>query len=148
LFQSFRLASLVVLVQNLPMPKKPYKYAETEQKALEMITSILNPDDVETIKKAADNFSGQLPVLGSAFGAFVIGRLYGWRVLRIVYDAKTYSKYQKLLGIKFSDVFEERGALATRSQGLRWADKNDEFWKIIRGQISVEGRQNADLENS
>ncbi len=94
----------------------------------------------KTIKNAAFQFSGQVPELESAYGAYLVGQLYGWRVLRIVHGSATYNKYEKILGIKFTDVCPDRGVLSHRNKGLRFADSIQSFWKVATGKTKI-GKQ-------
>lgn len=99
-------------------------------------------DDLEHLmKSAAYDFSGNMQILQNAFGALCIGRIYGWRVLRLVLDKSSYSKYQKLLNVKFTEACPERGVLADRSIALGIADAVGNFWKVVSGDIP--GRTSA-----
>jgi hypothetical protein len=107
---------------------------------------LLTDELVERIKLGAEDFEGRFEVLESAVGALVIGRMYGWRVLRLVHDSRTSARYERVLGLKFKDVCPERGILARRSIGLAWADKLGEFWRIARGDIQVEQRRDVGID--
>jgi len=97
------------------------------------------PSIEKIMKNAAFKFSGNLPTLESAVGAFIIGQMYGWRVLRIIHGSSTYNKYEKILGIKFSDVCPDKGVLARRSVGLRLAEHLESFWKVATGKVKTGG---------
>lgn len=115
----------------------------------EKIIALLNDlplldDDLEHLmKSAAYDFSGNMQILQNAFGALCIGRIYGWRVLRLVLDKGSYSKYQKLLNLKFSEACDERGILADRSIALGIADTVGGFWKMVTGEQPGKGSQVA-----
>jgi len=82
-------------------------------------------------------FKGQIPELTQAIGALYIGRLYGYRVLRIVTSAPTHARHERILGLKFNEVLPEITDLSHRSLGYSIAVKLDKFWDIIRGYYTV-----------
>ena len=114
-----------------------------EDVALRELGPIFTPELDELVKGLAQDFSGQLPDLRNAVGALVMGRVYGWKVLRLVHDGPTYSRYERRLGLKFREVCPELGPLARRSLGLEYAEKVQAFWKVAKGELAVpgEGRQ-------
>lgn len=70
----------------------------------------------------------------------MIGRLYGWRVLKMIHNPSTYRKYEKILGLKFTDICPERTDLSYKSRGLAAADKMNSFWAVVRGEKLVKGK--------
>ncbi len=97
----------------------------------------LHPDTEEIIRNAVTSFEGISTTLESAIGALIFGQFYGWRVLRIVHSSSTYNKYEKILGIKFTDICAPEtdgiGPLAKWNFGYRYADKINSFWKVATG---------------
>ncbi len=89
----------------------------------------------EIAKKASIDFKGQLPSLETAIGAMYVGQLYGWKVLRIIHGSNAYSKYEKILDVKFKNICPDRGPLAEKSVGIRIADAAGGFWKVATGKI-------------
>jgi len=85
-------------------------------------------------------FSGNFDTLESALGALVIGRVAGWRVLRLVHSPQTYRRYESILGLEFqgtlpwSDepVMPERGPYAKKSVGLKVTDALGNFWDMVK----------------
>src|SRR5688572_5444136 len=100
----------------------------------------LSEDTRTRIMQAAKHYTGHAPTLESAFGAVMIGRLYGWRVLKMIHNPSTYRKYEEILGLKFTDICPERTELSRKSPGLTAADKNNSFWAVVRGTIQVKGK--------
>lgn len=98
----------------------------------------VNEQDIfAVIDKAVDNFHGNLDDLESAIGMLMVGRYYGWRVVLLIHSQSTVRKYLKILGLKnLRDVLPEVGTLAHRSNAWRLVDGTENFWKVVRGQIS------------
>ena len=93
------------------------------------------------------NYRGDATLLCSAIGAAMFGRVYGWRVLRIVTSNPSYLKYQKLLGIDFKSVLPEETEYSKRSLGFTIVTRLDNFWKVVRGQEPLDSKQKKTLEN-
>ena len=87
------------------------------------------------IRGVVEAYQGDATVLGNAIGALVLGRLVGWRALRVVYSNNSYSRYQKILGIQFKDVLRERGIYAKKSLGLSILDEVGGFWDFCRSSV-------------
>lgn len=93
------------------------------------------------IYTATFNFKGDGHDLITAAGCLVIGRLYGWRVIRLIYSNKRVSEIQDILStgmengqaFKFSDWMKDEERFAYRSVGLWLAKKAKSFWDVIRG---------------
>lgn len=109
---------------------------------------MLDADLEHLMKLTACDFSGNMQVLQNAFGALCIGRLYGWRVLRLALDKDTYSKYQKMLGVKFAECCPDRGVLADRSIALNISDELGKFWDLVRGTLPGRGAKIKELVES
>ena len=100
------------------------------------MTKPLSPVEMmDIIDKATDTYNGDSCILGSALGALCFGTKFGWRALRLSHSASTYSKYEKILGIKFKQVCPERTVLSSRSIALKLADSIGNFWAIAKGEV-------------
>lgn len=100
-------------------------------------SSVTDQEIVAIVDKAADSFNGNLDDLESAIGMLMIGRHHDWRVLLLIHSPGTIRKYTKILGIKhLRDVLPEVGVLAHRSKAWRLVEGTENFWKVVRGQIS------------
>lgn len=89
------------------------------------------------IDRAVDDYHGNLNDLGSAIGMLMLGRRYGWKVMLLIHSQGTVRKYLKMLGIKsLRDVVPELGELAPRSNAWRLVEGTNNFWKVVRWQIS------------
>lgn len=90
---------------------------------------------IKIINDKSTNFSGQLDDLQAAVGMLVIGRLYGWRVIRLISSRRHWSVACKLFG-DLKELLPERGVLAHKSVGLAIVDKAGDYWGIIKGEVS------------
>lgn len=104
------------------------------------ITELITREERAILDEACVNFEGNVLELERAIGALVLGKYVGWKVLRLVHDSSTYAKYERILGagekgFKFKEHCPDRGPLSRRSVGLVWADKIDNFWRVVRGQV-------------
>jgi len=88
---------------------------------------------LEILEKAIVGFKGDTTVLESAVGALVMGRHFGWHVLRIMHSSRTFTKYEDILGVKFKEVLPARGPLASTVNGIKVADGIGKFWQALAG---------------
>ena len=97
-------------------------------------------NELELIKKVALEYEGDLTRLGSAFGCLFMCKIYGYKVIRLAYDAKTVAKYEKFFqridpDFKFKNYSQELGPLADRSVALRLVREMGKFWAVVRGEV-------------
>lgn len=71
--------------------------------------------------------------LESALGMYMIGFHYGWKVLHLIHSKKTIKKYETLLGIKITEVFDEFGPDADRTNAYTLIQAASNFWKLVSG---------------
>ena len=100
----------------------------------------LDDETKEQLEKAASEFHGNGTTLESALGAVLLGRMYGWRVLKMIHSPATYRKYEKILGIKFRDICKEETKLTQKSLGMKIAAKLNNFWDVVRGVQKVKNK--------
>jgi hypothetical protein len=118
----------------MPRTRKPREssFARLDEKQLAEL------DAIE--KRAVLEFHGPFDELEKAIGILRLGHHFGWRVLVLVHSKRTIRKYEEILGITFREFFPAEGPSASRSMGLRMAEKFDNFWKIVSGDIKIEHR--------
>jgi hypothetical protein len=93
--------------------------------------------DEQMIKKIDDvisNFDGQLDDLTAAVGMVMVGRLYGWRVIRLVNSRRHWMLACKLFG-DLKEFLPDRGALHKKSVGLAIIDKVGDYWDFVNGKV-------------
>lgn len=88
---------------------------------------------IEICEKALKNYKGNVQILESAIGALVMGRMLGWHVLRLIHSSRTYSSYEKILGVKFKEILPPRTKESTSVYGIRMADGIGKFWQALAG---------------
>jgi len=83
------------------------------------------------------DFKGDAPELIAAIGTLMVGRVYGWKVLRIITSSKSYTKYQRVLGLQFKDILPETTEYSNRSLGFKLVTKLNNFWDVVKGVASI-----------
>jgi hypothetical protein len=89
----------------------------------------------QMITEVSTNFIGQLDDLQAAVGLLVLGRLYGWRVMRLISSTRHWSVTTRIFGDP-KQLLPERGILAHKSQGLKIVDQAGIYWEFIKGHVS------------
>lgn len=87
---------------------------------------------MEKIEDVTKNFRGQIDELALAVGLMVLGRLFGWRVMRLVLSRRAWSMATKLFGDP-KELLPERGRYAYKSVGLLISDELGSYWELVRG---------------
>lgn len=98
----------------------------------------------EMIERAIKDFSGYLPTLENAIGAYFLGKEMGWKVLFLAHEKRTIRKYEDILGIEFRKELPEVGRWAKKSYAWRAMEKISNFWKAVKGEIPIQGRLELD----
>ena len=84
--------------------------------------------------------SFQIDEVESALGMYMMGHHFGWKVLYLVHSKKTIRKYEEILGLKISEVFDEIGPDADRTNAYKIITAASNFWKAVSGEEKpVEG---------
>ncbi len=95
--------------------------------------------DEELFKKIDEisaNYVGQLDDLYSIIGMIVMGRFYGWRVVRLVSTRRLWKRANDIFGdVKL--LMPERGAYANKSLGLKMVDELDRYWDTVNGLFNI-----------
>ena len=103
-------------------------------------------DEMHKIEREAfANFSGQFDELEKAIGMLRVGYYMGWRPLVIIHNKRTLRKYEEILGINIREYFEEEGPASERLYAYKFAKKVGNFWKVVSGDIKVEGSGRREL---
>jgi hypothetical protein len=98
----------------------------------------IKDNDIDLLCRAWEKFSGPTGEFESAVGAFVVGRLVGLDGLKVLHNWRTLRKYEDLLGISFKEVLPARTKDTRRINGIRYAERFDQFWKAIAGGVASE----------
>lgn len=97
------------------------------------------------IDHVSGEFKGQIDDLYTAIGMIVMGRLFGWRVLRLTSSRSQWARATKLFG-DLKELMPERGAYAHKSMGLAIADKLDSYWDVVKGIVSVPMSERKEIQ--
>jgi len=95
--------------------------------------------DEELMKKIEDvtkNYKGDINHLYEAVGMIVIGRLFGWRVMRLVTPGRTWIDVKKLFGDP-KELMQEKERYYDKSLGAKVVDKMGNYWEVIRRHQSM-----------
>ena len=92
------------------------------------------------LEEAVKNYQGNGNTLETALGAVLMGQMFGWRVLKMMHNPTTYSKYEKILGIKFRDICKEETKFTQRNVGMKIVAKLQNFWDVVRGTYQVKDK--------
>lgn len=93
----------------------------------------MNKEQLEKrIEEVSEQFKGQIPDLYQMVGILVVGRLFGWRVVRLTCSRRVWSLTTKWFGDP-KQYMPERGRLAYKSLGLALVDKLGDYWDFING---------------
>ena len=94
-----------------------------------------NDELMVKIEDVVTDYHGDITDLYTAVGMVVVGRMFGWKVMRLVSSRKIW----KIANDLFGDIKEpgylmrERGELASRSRGLEVADIFGGYWDYVKG---------------
>lgn len=90
----------------------------------------------EKIKEVCTDFHGQIDDLYQAVGMIVIGRLFGWKVMRLASPRRVWTISTKLFGDP-KLLMNDRDVLTHKSFGLAFADKAGDYWEVVKGHIAT-----------
>ena len=116
------------------MTKKSERERRLREKTAMKTVDLFPSDLAEKIKLSAFDYQGDISILETAIGALAVGFLFGWRVLRMTHSSGTYSRYEKILGVKFKVICPDKGPLWEHSIGLSTLESLADFWKVVQGQ--------------
>lgn len=101
---------------------------------------------LEHIDKVASEYIGDISHLSSAIGAVMLGRVYGWRVIRIITSSKIYTRHQRILSLDFKQVLPEETEFSKKSIGYSIAKKLDKFWDVVNSKFKMETHEKMFFE--
>lgn len=104
----------------------------TEQ---ELVSELMPDELAKRLVHAMAEFEGSFDDLIEAVGMIVVGRVYGWKVMRLVSSRRRWQMASKWIGdpkLLANDV----GKLADRSLGWRTVGHLKGFWDFVSGRAS------------
>lgn len=93
---------------------------------------------LDHVYSVSREYKGDSHALFMAIGALFVGRLYGWRVIRVFLSSSSYSRSQKILDLDFKTVMKPETELSDRASGYKSIKDLKEFWGIVAGRIPIE----------
>lgn len=87
---------------------------------------------LKEIEKVSTSYHGQIDDLYKAVGMIIIGRLFGWKVMRLATPRSTWLKATKLFGDP-KLLMKDEEKLAYKSFALNFIKNTTEFWDYVRG---------------
>lgn len=87
------------------------------------------------VDEVAKEFRGQAPDLYRIVGAVMVGRLYGWRVVRLTVSGSTWTSMTKWFGDP-KEWMPPEGPLVHKSVGLKLVDRVGDYWGFIKGHVN------------
>lgn len=115
----------------------------TEDKKTEIIS---DEQLLIEIDKVVSVYTGQIDRLYEAVGMIVVGRLLGWKVMRLVSSRKCWSLANDLFGDP-KKLMDHETKYSHRSLGLRIVEKIGGYWDIINGNKSRDDLSNHDRKS-
>lgn len=98
---------------------------------------MMNDEELmQKIEEVTSGFQGDISHLYEAVGMIVVGRLFGWRVMRLVSARRAWPDAIKLFGDP-KQLMPERGKYAYKSVGLKIVDELGEYWDVIKRKKSM-----------
>jgi hypothetical protein len=91
---------------------------------------------MKLIDKVSTEYHGQFDDLQEIVGMVMVGRLYGWRVTRLVSSRRLWT----LACNKFGDLKEilpRETDLSKKSVGLNIIDAAGDYWEFINGKAAA-----------
>lgn len=88
------------------------------------------------IDELCKTYKGQIDDLYQAVGLIVVGRRFGWRVMRLVAVRSQWTLANKLFG-NVKDWMREEEHCAHRSLGLSMIKSVKDYWLVVRGLIKM-----------
>lgn len=106
-------------------------------------TMISEHDLSAKIERVTKEFTGQLDDLMGAIGLMQVGRVMGWRVVRLVCSRKHWMVANKLFG-DVKALLPEETEYSQKSIGYKVVKASGRFWEQIKGvdaQIPIHDRK-------
>jgi len=91
------------------------------------------------------NYKGDIVELSDAIGAARLGYHYGWRVLRLVINSRTYARHQRILEVDFKDILPEETEYSEKSVAYQIVKKVGRFWDTVNGLVKIDKKDKTRL---
>jgi hypothetical protein len=88
------------------------------------------------IEQLTKDYKGDISHFYEVVGMVVVGRLFGWRVIRLVSTDRSWAFACRLFG-DLKELLPERGRYAYKSVGLQMVDRLFDYWEVVKRQKSL-----------
>jgi hypothetical protein len=85
----------------------------------------------EKIEEVTKSYKGDISHLYEAVGMIVIGRLFGWRVMRLASGRRVWADATKLFGDP-KELMQEKERYYGKSVGAAIVDKMGNYWEVVK----------------
>ena len=99
-------------------------------------TQISDEELQKQISIVVEQYTGQIDDLYQAVGMIVVGRLFGWRVMRLASSRRCWTKATQLFGDP-KELMPARTSLSRKSVGLSVIDAVGGYWDFIKGKTQA-----------
>jgi len=99
---------------------------------------------MDLIENKSTDFHGQIDDLYKAVGVIIIGRLFGWKVMRLAAPRSTWTKATELFGDP-KLLMKDEEKLAHKSFGLHVCKEANEYWQFIKGHRQIDSIQRKEI---
>lgn len=87
---------------------------------------------MQRIDAALSEYHGQIDDFYSAVGMVMVGRLMGWRAMRIMCQRRHWSVASKIFG-DLKEIMPERGKYYRKAVIMDFIDKVGSYWDYVKG---------------
>lgn len=101
----------------------------------QLVKEILADDLPEKLAQVMADFHGSADDLIEAVGMVIVGRLYGWKVVRLVSSNRRWQVASRLFGDP-KLLMKEEGTLVGKASGYLMVRRLGGFWDFISGKVS------------
>lgn len=88
------------------------------------------------IDEEATKYHGQIDDFYKAVGMIIVGRLFGWKVMRLASPRSTWVKATELFGDP-KLLMKDEEKLSYKSFGLHVCKEAKKYWEYVRGDLPI-----------
>lgn len=87
------------------------------------------------VDKRFKAFRGDITKFERALGVYLVAKRVGWKVSLLMHDKRTLKECEEILSIDLREECEAEGPMADKSLAWSLAQKVENFWKAVKGEI-------------
>ncbi len=107
---------------------------------------ITDEELMKRIDQVSLNFTGQFDDLSQIVGIVIVGRRYGWRVIRLVHSRRAWTLACKYFG-DLKEILPEEGEekYMRKSVGFSLIEGISHYWEVVKGHIAIPSKERKSL---